>query len=67
MVTQDGHLFHETIRANLTLARPETTDAEIWEALERARLLPVIQSLPDGLETVVGERGYRLSGGERSA
>ncbi|UXN32546.1 ABC transporter ATP-binding protein [Glutamicibacter sp. M10] len=65
MVTQDGHLFHETIRANLTLARPETTDAEIWEALERARLLAVIQSLPDGLETVVGERGYRLSGGER--
>ncbi|ALG30542.1 ABC transporter [Glutamicibacter halophytocola] len=65
MVTQDGHLFHETIRSNLTLARPEATDEQIWEALERARLKPVIQSLPDGLETVVGERGYRLSGGER--
>ncbi|KUM30950.1 ABC transporter [Arthrobacter sp. EpRS66] len=65
MVTQDGHLFHETIRSNLTLARPEATDEQIWEALERARLKPVIQVLPDGLETVVGERGYRLSGGER--
>ncbi|WP_417365387.1 ABC transporter ATP-binding protein [Glutamicibacter arilaitensis] len=65
MVTQDGHLFHESIRSNLTLARPEATDEQIWEALERARLKPVIQSLPDGLETVVGERGYRLSGGER--
>ncbi|UYQ77483.1 ABC transporter ATP-binding protein/permease [Glutamicibacter sp. JL.03c] len=65
MVTQDGHLFHETIRSNLSLARPEATDEQIWEALERARLKPVIQALPDGLETVVGERGYRLSGGER--
>lgn len=65
MVTQDGHLFHETIRSNLTLACPEATDEQIWEALERARLLLVIQALPDGLDTVVGERGYRLSGGER--
>ena len=65
MVTQDGHLFHESIRSNLTLARPEATEEQIWEALERARLKPVIQSLPDGLDTVVGERGYRLSGGER--
>ncbi len=65
MVTQDGHLFHETIRANLALANPGATDAEIWQALERARLRPTIEALPDGLDTVVGERGYRLSGGER--
>jgi ATP-binding cassette subfamily B protein len=65
MVTQDGHLFHDTIRGNLQLARPEATDAELWEALERARLGDLVASLPDGLATVVGERGYRLSGGER--
>ncbi|MEV0351046.1 ABC transporter ATP-binding protein [Nonomuraea sp. NPDC050680] len=65
MVTQDGHLFHETIRANLLLARPEADEAELWEVLGRARLATLIESLPDGLETVVGERGYRLSGGER--
>ncbi len=65
MVTQDGHLFHETIRANLLLSRPEATESQLWEALERSRLREVIRSLPDGLDTVVGERGYRLSGGER--
>ena len=65
VVTQDGHLFHDTIRANLAYARPEATDAEIWEALRRARLYDLVAGLPDGLETVVGERGYRLSGGER--
>jgi ATP-binding cassette, subfamily B, bacterial len=65
MVTQDGHLFHESIRANLLLARPGATDDELWDALRRARLLDVIAALPDGLNTVVGERGYRLSGGER--
>ena len=65
MVTQDGHLFHDTIRGNLLLARPEADTAELWDALERARLADLIASLPDGLETVVGERGYRLSGGER--
>lgn len=65
LVTQDGHLFHESIRQNLQLAKPEATDSEIWDALERARLRPLVESLPDGLETVVGERGYRLSGGER--
>jgi ABC-type multidrug transport system fused ATPase/permease subunit len=65
MVTQDGHLFHETIRANLLLARPEATEEDIWDALTRARLATLIESLPDGLDTVVGERGYRLSGGER--
>jgi ABC-type multidrug transport system fused ATPase/permease subunit len=65
MVTQDGHLFHESVRANLALARPDATDEELWEVLQRARLDAVIRSLPDGLDTVVGERGYRLSGGER--
>jgi ATP-binding cassette subfamily C protein len=65
LVTQDGHLFHESIRSNLLLAAPAATDAEIWDALERARLGELVASLPDGLDTVVGERGYRLSGGER--
>ncbi len=65
MVTQDGHLFHETIGANLRLARPEATDDEVWDAVRRARLEPLIRSLPDQLDTMVGERGYRLSGGER--
>lgn len=65
MVTQDGHLFHDTVRANLLLARPDAGDDELWEALGRARLDEVVRSLPDGLDTVVGERGYRLSGGER--
>ncbi|MFI7584147.1 ABC transporter ATP-binding protein [Kocuria sp. M1N1S27] len=65
MVTQDGHLFHESIRENLTLVRPDATDEQLWDALARARMEHVIRSLPDGLDTVVGERGYRLSGGER--
>ncbi|MFE7802792.1 ABC transporter ATP-binding protein [Nocardia sp. NPDC057440] len=65
LVTQDGHLFHDTVRANLLLARPEATEAELWDALERARLRTLVDSLQDGLDTVVGERGYRLSGGER--
>lgn len=65
MVTQDGHLFHDTVRANLTLARPTATDDELWAALTRARLDELVRDLPDGLDTVVGERGYRLSGGER--
>jgi ATP-binding cassette, subfamily B, bacterial len=65
VVTQDGHLFHDTIRANLRFARPDATDEELWDVLGRARLAKLVRSLPDGLETVVGERGYRLSGGER--
>ncbi|HEY0453800.1 MAG TPA: ABC transporter ATP-binding protein [Actinophytocola sp.] len=65
VVTQDGHLFHDTIRANLAYPRPAATDEEIWAALRQARLEALVTSLPDGLETVVGERGYRLSGGER--
>ena len=65
MVTQDGHLFHETIASNLRMAAPDATDDELWQALERARLGDVIGQMPDGLDTVVGERGYRLSGGQR--
>jgi ATP-binding cassette subfamily C protein len=65
MVTQDGHLFHESIASNLRLARPGASDEEMWDVLRRARLEDMVRSLPDGLETVVGERGYRLSGGER--
>ncbi len=65
MVTQDGHLFHETIAENLRYAAREATDAEMVDALRRARLGELLDSLPDGLDTVVGERGYRLSGGER--
>ncbi|MBW5484888.1 ABC transporter ATP-binding protein [Streptomyces bambusae] len=65
MVTQDGHLFHDSVRANLLLARPGATEEELWDALRRSRLDGLVASLPDGLDTVVGERGYRLSGGER--
>ncbi|MFJ9665052.1 ABC transporter ATP-binding protein [Streptomyces sp. NPDC101219] len=65
MVTQDGHLFHDTVRANLLLARPGASETDLFDALRRARLEDLVRSLPDGLDTVVGERGYRLSGGER--
>ncbi|QXJ21885.1 ABC transporter ATP-binding protein [Actinomadura graeca] len=65
MVTQDGHLFHESIRDNLLLARPEAGEDELWDVLRRARLDTLVTGLPDGLDTIVGERGYRLSGGER--
>ncbi|MBO0866601.1 MAG: ABC transporter ATP-binding protein, partial [Mycobacterium sp.] len=65
LVTQDGHLFHESIRSNLQLAAPEATDEVLWSALRRARLADVVAEMPDGLDTVVGERGYRLSGGQR--
>lgn len=65
VVTQDGHMFHDTLRENLTLSRPETADAELWHVLERVRMKELVSALPDGLDTVVGERGYRFSGGER--
>jgi ATP-binding cassette, subfamily B, bacterial len=65
VVTQDAHLFHDTIRANLAYARPGATDAEMWAALAAAQVGTLVASLPDGLETVVGDRGYRLSGGEK--
>jgi ATP-binding cassette, subfamily B, bacterial len=65
VVTQDAHPFHETIRSNLAYARPEATDDEIWDALRAAQIAPLVESLPDGLDTLVGDRGYRLSGGEK--
>ncbi len=65
LVTQDGHLFHDTVRANLLLANPDATEQDIWDSLRRSRLDGLVAGLADGLDTVVGERGYRLSGGER--
>ena len=65
VVTQDAHLFHETIRANLRYAKPDATEEELREAASGAQILPFIESLPDGFDTVVGDRGYRLSGGEK--
>jgi ATP-binding cassette subfamily B protein len=64
-VTQDAHMFHDTIRENLRYAKPDAEDDQIWGALEAAQIGPLLRSLPDGLDTVVGDRGYRLSGGER--
>ena len=64
-VTQDAHMFHDTIRANLLYARPGADDTDVWAALEAAQIATLVRSLPDGLDTVVGDRGYRLSGGER--
>jgi ATP-binding cassette subfamily B protein len=65
VVTQDAHMFHDTIRANLVYARPDATDDQLWAALEAAQVGPLVHALPDGLDTVVGDRGYRLSGGEK--
>ncbi|WP_242422409.1 ABC transporter ATP-binding protein, partial [Frankia torreyi] len=65
VVTQDAHLFHDTVRANLTFARPDATDEQMWSALDAARIGELVRTLPDGLDTVVGDRGHRLSGGEK--
>ncbi|MEO5610583.1 MAG: ABC transporter ATP-binding protein [Ornithinibacter sp.] len=65
VVTQEAHLFHDTIRANLEYAAPECTEAQMFEALRAAQVLPLVESLPCGLDTVVGDRGHRLSGGEK--
>ncbi|NNN00315.1 MAG: ABC transporter ATP-binding protein [Acidimicrobiaceae bacterium] len=65
VVTQDPHLFHDTLRTNLVFARPDASDEQIEAALRSAQIYDLVQSLPLGLETVVGERGYRLSGGEK--
>lgn len=65
MVTQETYLFHDTIRANLLYARPDATQSELEEACQAANIHDMIIGLPDGYETVVGERGYRLSGGEK--
>jgi len=65
VVTQEAHLFHDTIRANLAYAAPEATDAQMWAALEAAQVRRLVELLPSGLDTVVGDRGHRLSGGEK--
>jgi ATP-binding cassette, subfamily B, bacterial len=65
VVTQDAHLFHDTIRANLLYARPGATESELAEACQAAQIWDLISVLPDGLDTIVGDRGYRLSGGEK--
>ncbi|MGB3674619.1 MAG: ABC transporter ATP-binding protein [Candidatus Nanopelagicales bacterium] len=64
-VTQDAHLFHDTIRSNLIYAKPGATEADVWKACDDANIGELIRSLPDGLDTVVGDRGHRLSGGEK--
>ena len=65
VVTQDAHLFHDTIRGNLLYARPDATDEQMEQALRRAQIWDLVSRLPEGVDTVVGDRGYRLSGGER--
>jgi ATP-binding cassette, subfamily B, bacterial len=65
VVTQDAHLFHDTLRSNLLYARPSASEAEVIEACEAAQIWDLIRELPDGLDTIVGDRGYRLSGGEK--
>ena len=65
VVSQDPHMFHDTVAANLRFSNPDATDAQMHAAAEAARISKVIESLPDGYDTVVGERGYRLSGGEK--
>lgn len=66
VVTQDAHFFHDTIRMNLLFAAPHATQEQMWQACERARIAEVIRNTPMGLDTVVGDRGYRLSGGEKA-
>ncbi|MGA8297080.1 MAG: ABC transporter ATP-binding protein, partial [Acidimicrobiales bacterium] len=65
IVTQDAHLFHDTIRANLLYAKPDATEEEMWRALEDAQVRELVEALPERLDTLVGDRGYRLSGGEK--
>jgi ATP-binding cassette subfamily B protein len=66
VVSQEAHMFHDTIRANLVYGSPGATDDQMWEALDAAQISELVRSLPDGLGTVVGDRGYRLSGGEKA-
>jgi ATP-binding cassette subfamily B protein len=65
VVTQDAHMFHDTIRANLLYAAPDADEVRLWSALDAAQVGTLVRSLPDGLDTLVGDRGYRLSGGEK--
>jgi ATP-binding cassette subfamily B protein len=65
VVTQDAHLFHDSIRANLLFAKPDASETELFETLRAAQIASLVEELPDGLDTIVGDRGYRLSGGEK--
>jgi ATP-binding cassette subfamily B protein len=65
VVTQDAHMFHDTVRANLSYAKPDATDDELWAVMDAAQIGELVRSLPDRLDTLVGDRGYRLSGGEK--
>lgn len=65
VVTQDAHMFHDTIRSNLRYAKPDATDEDLLQACAAAQISELMSSLPNGLDTVVGDRGYRLSGGEK--
>jgi ATP-binding cassette subfamily B protein len=66
VVSQEAHMFHDTIRGNLLYAQPTATEAELWEAIRAAQIGELVESLPEGLDTLVGDRGYRLSGGEKA-
>ena len=65
VVTQEAHLFHDTVRSNLAYAKPDATEAEMVRALRDAQIWDLVAGLPEGLDTVVGDRGHRLSGGEK--
>jgi ATP-binding cassette subfamily B protein len=66
VVSQEAHMFHDTIRGNLLYAKPDASEDELWAAISAAQIAPLVQTLPDGLDTLVGDRGYRLSGGEKA-
>ncbi|HEU5007725.1 MAG TPA: ABC transporter ATP-binding protein [Jatrophihabitantaceae bacterium] len=66
VVSQEAHMFHDTIRQNLLYAKPAATETKLWAAVDAAQIGELVRSLPDGLETLVGDRGYRLSGGEKA-
>jgi ATP-binding cassette subfamily B protein len=66
VVSQEAHMFHDTIRGNLLYAAPDATDDALWQAVNSAQIGELVRALPDGLDTVVGDRGYRLSGGEKA-
>jgi ATP-binding cassette subfamily B protein len=66
VVSQEAHMFHDTIRGNLRYAQPAATEQELWAAIDAAQIGELVRSLPDGLDTLVGDRGYRLSGGEKA-
>ncbi len=66
VVSQEAHMFHDTIRGNLLYAKPDATEEELWQAISAAQISDLVQLLPEGLDTLVGDRGYRLSGGEKA-